>query len=102
MSEKFFHSQPNHDPAPRKNAHHADAAEEVQRTRKILEQKANGEQVEEDAEGASNAVMRGAALAVHIADGHFADGRAMPRCQGRNEAVQLAVERNLFQNVAAI
>ncbi len=46
--------------------------------------------------------MRCSALAVHVADGHFADGRAIPRRKRRNEAVQLTVERHLLENLAAI
>src|SRR5208283_5231813 len=46
--------------------------------------------------------MRSAALAIYVADGYFADGRAIPRGQRRDEAVQLAIERDLFEDLAAI
>ena len=76
--------------------------EKVQRTGKIAKQKANGNEIEEYAEGARDAVVRSAALAVHIADGHFTNRRAIPRRQRRNEAVQLPIERNLLKNLTAI
>ncbi len=78
------------------------AAEEMQRTRHVLQQEANRDQVEEDAEGARNAIMRLATLAVDVADRNLADGRAVGRSQRRNEAVQLAVERNFLDHFATI
>ena len=55
------------------DAQRAEAAEEVQRPAHVLEQEANGQQVEEDAEGAADAVVALAALAVHVPDGNLAD-----------------------------
>src|SRR5262245_18902262 len=74
----------------------------MQRPAKILQQKADRNQIEEDTECARDAVVRNAALAVHIADWNFTDRSAMPRCQRRNEPVQLAIERYLLQNFTPI
>ncbi len=43
-----------------------------------------------------------AALAIHVADGNLADGCAVPTGEGGNEAVHLAVERNVLDDLAAI
>src|SRR5205814_4900108 len=48
------------------------------------------------------AVMRRAALAVHVLDRDLADARAQPAGQRGDEPVQLAVERYLFEDVTAI
>ena len=94
--------QPSRDPEPAHDAEHAHGAEEMQRARKVTKQEADGDEIEEDSEGARDAVMGCAALAVHIADRYFDDRRAMPRGQRRDEAVQFAVERDLLQNLATI
>src|SRR5205085_12661262 len=60
------------------------------------------EQVEKYAEGTPDPVVRNAALTVHVLDRDLADGRAMPRSQRRDEAVQLAIKRNLLDQFAAI
>src|ERR1700691_778829 len=69
---------------------------------KIAEQEANGDQIEKHAEGAGDAVMRNPPLAIHIANGDFADRRPVPRSERRNKTMQLAVERHLLQDLAAI
>ena len=46
--------------------------------------------------------MRCTALAMDIADRNFAYRGAVPRCQCGNEAVQLAIQRNLIDDLAAI
>src|ERR1700678_2517111 len=102
MAQKFFRSQPRNNSAAAKHAEHTQGAKEMQRARKIAQQEANGDEIEENAEGAGDAVMRHAALAVYVADRNFANGSAIPRRERRNKPVQLAVERNLFQNLAAV
>src|SRR5579872_178448 len=101
VAQEFLRSEPNHDSAAAEDAHHADAAEKVQRPREIAQQEADGQQIEEDAEGTRDAVVRNAALAVYVADRDFANRRAMPRGESRDEPVQFAVEWNLLENVAA-
>ena len=73
VAQELLHSQPGYDGAAAEQAKQAEGAEEVQRTRKIAEQEANGDEIEKDAEGAGNAVVRSAALAVYVAYGHFAN-----------------------------
>src|SRR5208283_2747385 len=91
-------NQPTGDSAPSQNAEHSQRAEEVQRARKIFKQEAYGDEVEKDAEGARDSVMRCAAFPVDVLDGNFDDRRAVPRGQRRNEAVQLSIELNLPQD----
>ena len=54
------------------------------------------------AEGAAQAVMAFAALAIHVADGNFADRCAVPAGQRGNKAVHFAVEGNILDDLAAI
>src|SRR6185437_5138501 len=88
--------------AAAQNGQHPDAAEEVQRTAHVFEQEANRKQIEEDAEGAADAVMALASLAVHIADGNLADRGSVPACQRGNEAVHFAVKRDVLDDLSAI
>src|ERR1700693_1353384 len=74
----------------------------MQRTGEIAEQEANGDEIEDYPERAGNAVMRSAAFPVYVADGHFSNRRSIPGRQRRDEAVQLAIERNLVEDLAAV
>ena len=74
----------------------------VKWAQKVLQQKANSQQVKKYAKGACDSIMRHAAFAVDVANRHFTDGRSMPRGQRRNKAVPFAVQGDLFQDVAAI
>ena len=102
VANELFRRQPGNDPTPPEDAEHAEAAKEMQRAREIAQQKTDGKEIKEDTERASEIVVRSTALAVHVADGHFADGCAIPRRQRGNKAMEFAVERNLLENVAAI
>src|SRR5438132_4701210 len=99
---QLFHEEPTGYTEGREDSGHPDGAEEVQRPRKITQQKADGNQVEENPYSARKSVMGSATFAVHIANRDFDDRGAVPRCQRRNETMQFTVERNLFQNVAAV
>src|SRR5208337_2569295 len=94
--------QPAGDGGASHNAERPQAAEKMQRAGKIFEQKTDGDEVEEDAEGARDAVMRGAALTNDVPDRNLDDGRAIPRGQRGNEAVEFSVERDVAQDFAAI
>jgi hypothetical protein len=86
-------------------SHHAersDGPEEVQRARHITQQEADGEEVEEDAEGAGDAVVALAKLAGGIRDGNLADAGAVPGGEGGNETVHLAVKRDVLDYFAAV
>src|SRR5262249_1351071 len=74
----------------------------MQRARQIAQQKTDRQQVEEYPERARNAVVRSAALAVHVLDRNFNDRRSVPRRQGRNEAMHFSVQWNLLEDFAAI
>src|ERR1039458_3348068 len=84
------------------HAQQAKSAEEVKRTAHVLEQEADGQKVKEDAEGAADTVVAFAPLAIDVADGNLADGSAIQAGQGGNEAMHLAVERNVVNDLAAI
>src|SRR5580700_7316390 len=51
---------------------------EMQGTGKITQQKTNGDEIKDHAERTRDAVVRSPALAIYVADGHFADGSAIP------------------------
>ena len=74
----------------------------MQRARHVFQQKTNGHQVEEDPESAADPVMRFPALPDHIRDGDFADAGAIPGGEGRDEAMHLAVQGNVVDDLAAI
>ena len=63
----FIPSSIADDNAARQDAQRAKAAEEVQRPAHVFQQEADRQQIEEDAEGAPDAVVALAALAVHVA-----------------------------------
>src|SRR5208283_2224627 len=100
--QELLQNQPAGDAAARQNAEHPHRAEEVQRPRKIFEQEADGNKVEENAEGARNSVMRNTAFPDYVLDRNFDDRRAIPRGQCRDEAVKLSVEWNLSQDFAPV
>src|SRR5437660_7164172 len=84
---QLFHEEPTGYTEGREDSGHPDGAEEVQRPRKITQQKADGNQVEENPYSARKSVMGSATFAVHIANRDFDDRRALPRCQRRNETM---------------
>ena len=87
------------------SGHHAksaEGAEEVQRPRHITEQEADGQQIEEDAEGAGDAVVGLPCRTGGIGDGYLADAGAVPGGECRNEAMHLAVKRDVLDDLAAI
>src|SRR5712671_1682290 len=102
LMKKFLREQPDSNRASRKDTDHSNSAEKVQRPSQITQQEANRQQIEEHAEGAGNAVMRGAALSIHVLDRYFDNGCAVPRRQGWNKAMHLSVQRHLFENFPAI
>jgi len=60
------------------HAEGSDGAEEVKRASHIAQQEANGQQIEEDAEGAGDTVVALAKLAGRIGDGNLADAGSIP------------------------
>src|SRR6185437_8617260 len=100
--EQLVDEQPERDASAREHADQAEAAEEVQRARHVLEQETNREEIEEHAKGATEAVVALAVFARGIRDRHLADGRAIPACQRGDEAMHLAVERNVLDDLTAI
>ena len=84
------------------HAEGAEGAEEVQRAGHVAEQEADGEQIEEDAEGAGDAVVGLPCRAGGIGDGDLADAGAVPGGEGGDEAVHLAVEGDVLDDLAAV
>ena len=78
------------------------AAEEVQRPRHVLQQEADRQQVEEHAERARDPVVALAALAGTFLIGISQMLAPYQLGQRRNEAVHLAIERNVLDDLAAI
>src|SRR5208282_5673257 len=98
----LLQDEPEGNGGSRKNAEHPNRSEKMQRAGKIFEQETNGDEIEEDAEGAGDSVMRIPAFPVHVLDGHFDDRRAVPLSQCGDETVELFVKRNLAQDFAAV
>src|ERR1700727_1291216 len=74
----------------------------MERARHVLEQETDSQQIEEDAEGAGDTVVALAELAGRIRYGDFADAGAVTRGEGGDEAVHLAVERDVLDDLAAV
>ena len=70
--------QPCGEPAAGDHAKSTEAAEEVQRPGHVAEQEADGEQIEEDAERARDAVVALPCRAGGVGDGDLADAGAVP------------------------
>jgi hypothetical protein len=68
----------------------------------MVPKKWNGQKVEEDAEGSRDAIVALAKLSGGIRDGNLADAGAVPRGQGRDEAVHLAVKRDVLDDLTAV
>ncbi len=84
------------------HAEGAEGAEEVQRAGHVPEQEPDGDQIEEDAEGARDAVVRLPCRAGGVGDGDLADAGAVPGGEGGDEAMHLAVQGDVLDNLAAI
>ena len=102
VGEQLEDHEPEGDCAAGEDARGTDDAEEVQRTRHVLEQEADGEEIEEDADGAGDAVVALAGDALGVGDGDLADGGAVPGGEGGDEAVHFAVEGDVLDDFAAI
>src|ERR1700674_3068852 len=102
MVQELLPQQPACDSASAEDAQHPQGAKKVQGTCQISQQKPNRDQVEKYAEGARDSIMRSSAFAVDVTNRDFNDRRSIPRCQRWNEAVQLAIKRNLFEHLPAI
>src|SRR5665213_2836461 len=87
---------------PPHDAQHAKPAKELKRTAHVPEQEADGQEVKKDTEGTTDAIVALAPLAVDVVDGNLGDGSSIPTGEGGNEAVHLAVERNVVDDLAAI
>src|SRR5207302_9964681 len=74
----------------------------MQRARKILEQKADCNQVKKDAKRPRDAVVRGPAFSIDVLDGNLADGSAVPRSQCGNETMQFSIQRYPRDDLAPI
>ena len=102
VGEDLEDQHPDGEGAAGEHADGADGSEEVERAGHVLEQKPDGEEVEEDAEGAGDAVVTFAGGAGGIGDGDFADGGAVPAGKRWDEAMHLAIERYVLDNLAPV
>ena len=68
----------------------------------ILEQKANRQQIEKDAEGSRDAVVAFACGPRGVRNRNFADGRTVPTSEGWNEAMHFSIERNVLDNLSPV
>src|ERR1019366_7788743 len=77
VADELLNDHPERDQQSSDGTDRAKAAKKVQRPRHVLEQEPDGDQVEKHAEGAPDAVMRLAMLAIRVADRYLADARAV-------------------------
>src|SRR5215469_2684035 len=91
-SDDLQDQQPHREEETRNNAKRTDGAEEVQGPRHVLQQEANGEEVEEDPKGAGDTVVALTGVPRRVRDGNLADAGAVPGGKSRDEAVHLAVQ----------
>ena len=74
----------------------------MKRPVQILEEKADCNQIEENADCSPQIIMALSVFAVDVIDRDFADGSAIPTGQCGNESVQFTVKRDVLNNSAAI
>ena len=70
--------------------------------REVFQQEPDGEDIEQHAKRAAQAVVRFAGRARCVADGHLGYAGAVETRQRGNEAVQLAVQIDVLQNLGAV
>ncbi len=70
--------QPDRESRTRESTQRADGSKKVQRTRHVLQQEPDCEQVKEDPEGAGDTVVALAKLATWIGDGNLTDTGSVP------------------------
>src|SRR6266853_50170 len=92
LVQELLQNQPAGDSAACHDAEHPNRTEEVQGAGKIFEQEADGDEIEEDAEGARDSIMRSPTFPVDVLYWYFNDRRAVPGRQCGDEAVEFSVE----------
>src|SRR5207253_6691180 len=102
MTPKFVNGQPAQNESAQSEADQSHPPEEVHRTSEILQQKLDGDNVEQHVEGSADAIMRTAMGAIDVANGNFGDARSVKACEGRNEAMELAVQVNVLDDFGAV
>src|SRR5690242_3585160 len=102
IMKHFLRRQPECNQGARNDPGRSKRAEEVEWTREISQQKANGGQVKKDAKSTRNPVVGGSTLTGDITNRDFAHRSPIPRSQRWDEAVQLAVKRYLVDDFAPI
>src|SRR5207249_4188331 len=99
---KLFVSQETGEQGTKAHPGHAEQTKKLERPRRIIQQKFDDNQVQENPDGAPDSVIGLSALAMKILDGHFRDSRAGRTCQRRDEPVELAVKLNFLNDLAAV
>src|SRR4029077_2535010 len=75
---------------------------EMHGPRKVFQQEADGKDIEQHAKSTAQPVMGFARSARSVADGHFRYAGPVETREGGNEAMQLAVQVNIFQDFGAV
>src|SRR5436305_4667987 len=78
--------------SPENNPGQTPFAKKVHGSRQIAQKKADRQNVEEDPEGASQAIVRGPACTLDILDGYFDHLRPVEAGQGRDKPVKFTVK----------
>src|SRR5262245_39118458 len=93
--------QVGHDEQPWNRHGETDQPEDLQRTRRVAEQELDRQEIENDADGSRNTVLRSAVHALAMIDRHLADQHALFARDGRDEPMHLAVQLDRFDDFRA-
>ena len=102
VAESLEHGEVDEDRRPDEAEHEPEPAEEVQRPMAVAADERDGQEVEEPAQVALDAVARAAVLARAVVDGQLGDAVAAVVREHRDEAVQLAVEAQAVDDLGAV
>src|SRR5579863_189567 len=102
MPNEFGNHQPGGDAETSHHAKRSNSAKEVQRAIHVFQQEANGHQIEEHAESSRDSIMGAASGANHVFNGNLANRSTIPRCQRRNKTMQVAIQRQLLDDLPPV
>jgi hypothetical protein len=100
--EDFEDQEPHGQARSGAHAESAECPEEVQWASHVAEKETDGEQVEEDADGARETVVGLPCCSRRVGDGHFADAGTEPGGERGDEPMHFAVQGDVLDDFAAI
>src|SRR4029077_2603543 len=92
----------NQNQSAQRRSSQAQRAEEMHGPGEVFQQEADGENIEQHAKRSAQPVMGFTSRAWSVADGNLRHAGAVEARERRNEAVQFAVQVDVFQNFGAV